>query len=96
MKKTTPGFSARATALAAPKKLEPTMRPRATSSAHSTGASNHERSRTEPITTARSAASISAAIASVRTSSTFVMERASAVGNVVSAVTRRLRASPQR
>ena len=52
-------------ALAAPKKLDPTMRPRATSSAHSTGALNHERSSTETTTTTRSAASRSAATASV-------------------------------
>ena len=52
-------------ALAAPKKLDPTMRPRATSSAHSTGALNHDRSSTEATTTMRSAASRSAATASV-------------------------------
>ena len=51
MKKATPRFSARASALAAPKKLEPTIRPRATSSAHSTGALNRKRSSTETQTT---------------------------------------------
>ena len=51
MKKATPRFSLRASALAAPKKLDPTIRPRATSSAHSTGALNRKRSSTEPQTT---------------------------------------------
>src|SRR3954469_24031783 len=64
-KNVTPTFSPRASALAAPKKLEPTIRPRATSSDHSTGALNSERNVTEPITTARSAASNTAATASV-------------------------------
>src|SRR6202049_977706 len=65
MKNATPRFSARASALAAPKKLDPTMRPRATSSAHSTGALNRKRSSTEPQTTSRSAASRIAAVASL-------------------------------
>src|SRR5882672_1260914 len=69
MKNATPRFSARASALAAPKKLDPTMRPRATSSAHSTGALNRKRSNTEPQTTRRSAASRIAAVASLVTSS---------------------------
>ena len=64
-----PRLSCRASALAAPKKLDPTINPRATSSAHSTGALNTERSSTEPITTARSPASSSAATASVTASS---------------------------
>ena len=51
MKNATPRFSLRASALAAPKKLEPTIRPRATSSAHSTGALNRKRSSTETQTT---------------------------------------------
>ncbi len=50
-KNATPRFSLRASALAAPKKLDPTIRPRATSSAHSTGALNRKRSSTEPQTT---------------------------------------------
>ena len=50
-KNATPRFSPRASALAAPKKLEPTIRPRATSSAHSTGALNRKRSSTETQTT---------------------------------------------
>src|SRR5580704_18260562 len=74
MKKETPGFSRRAMALAAPKKLEPTMRPRATSSAHSTGALNHERSRTETMTTTRSAASRRAAVASVNLSNAGIID----------------------
>ena len=45
-----PVVAPRAMALAAPKKLDPTMRPRATSSAHSTGALSHERRRTETTT----------------------------------------------
>src|SRR6202790_5060816 len=65
MKNATPRFSARPSALAAPKKLDPTMRPRATSSAHSTGALNRKRSNTEPQTTRRSAASRMAAVASL-------------------------------
>src|SRR3954471_8641006 len=68
-RKATPAFSPRAKALAAPKKLEPTIRPRATSSDHSTGRLNSERMVTEPITTARSAISNIAAIASVASSS---------------------------
>src|SRR6478672_10682553 len=64
-KNATPTFSPRATALAAPKKLEPTIRPRATSSDHSTGALNSERSVTVTMTTARSAASSTAATVSV-------------------------------
>src|SRR5882724_9451528 len=64
-KNATPRFSLRASALAAPKKLEPTIRPRATSSAHSTGALNRKRSSTEPQTTRRSAASRMAAVASL-------------------------------
>src|ERR1035437_534723 len=64
-----PAFSPRASALAAPKKLEPTISPRATSSDHSTGALNTERNTTEPITTARSAASSTAATVSVTLSS---------------------------
>src|SRR5436305_7202000 len=64
-KNATPAFSLRATALAAPKKLEPTIRPRATSSDHSTGALNSERSVTDTMTTARSAASSTAATVSV-------------------------------
>src|SRR4030088_2005778 len=68
MKNATPRFSARANALAAPKKLDPTMRPRATSSAHSTGALNRKRSSTEPQTTSRSAASRTAAVASLMAS----------------------------
>src|SRR3982074_3720230 len=58
-KNATPAFSPRASALAAPKKLEPTISPRATSSDHSTGALNSERSSTEPMTTRRSAATSS-------------------------------------
>src|SRR5213079_403657 len=58
-KNATPTFSPRATALAAPKKLEPTIRPRATSSDHSTGALNSERNVTVTMTTARSAATVS-------------------------------------
>src|SRR5450755_3647417 len=69
MKNATPRFSARASALAAPKKLDPTIRPRATSSAHSTGALNRKRSNTEPQTTRRSAASRIAAVASLNASS---------------------------
>src|SRR6202043_3466378 len=69
MKNATPRFSDRASALAAPKKLDPTIRPRATSSAHSTGALNRKRSNTEPQTTGRSAASRSAAVASLNISS---------------------------
>src|SRR5436305_8193281 len=67
-KKVTPAFSPRASALAAPKKLDPTIRPRATSSDHSTGKLNSERNVTEPITTARSAINRTAAIASVASS----------------------------
>ena len=69
MKKATPRFSARASALAAPKKLDPTIRPRATSSAHSTGALNRKRSNTETQTTRRSATSRIAATASLTASS---------------------------
>src|ERR1700737_3818752 len=69
MKNATPRFSLRASAPAAPKKLDPTMRPRATSSAHSTGALNRKRSNTEPQTTRRSAARRIAAVASLKTSS---------------------------
>src|SRR5580704_14087005 len=69
MKNATPRFSLRASALAAPKKLDPTMRPRATSSDHSTGALNRKRSSTEPQTTRRSAASRIAAMASLNASS---------------------------
>src|SRR6202158_841687 len=69
MKNATPRFSLRASALAAPKKLDPTIRPRATSSAHSTGALNRKRSNTEPQTTRRSAASRIAAVASLSASS---------------------------
>src|ERR1044071_7496769 len=68
-KNATPAFSPRASALAAPKKLEPTISPRATSSDHSTGALNVERSTTDTMTTARSAASSTAAIVSVTASS---------------------------
>ena len=73
MKKATPRFSARASALAAPKKLDPTIRPRATSSAHSTGALNRKRSNTETQTTRRSAASRIAATASLKASSEAVI-----------------------
>src|SRR5450631_794861 len=73
MKNATPRFSLRASALAAPKKLDPTMRPRATSSAHSTGALNRERSNTEPQTTRRSAASRIAAVASLMASNATVI-----------------------
>src|SRR3979490_2660405 len=69
MKNATPRFSLRASALAAPKKLDPTIKPRATSSAHSTGALNRKRSSTEPQTTRRSAASRIAAVASLSASS---------------------------
>src|SRR5262245_61602682 len=68
MKKATPRFSPRASALAAPKKLEPTISPRATSSDHSTGALNRKRSSTETHTTTRSAARRMAAIASLKRS----------------------------
>src|SRR5256885_12214089 len=78
-KNATPAFSPRASALAAPKKLEPTIRPRATSSAHSTGALKVERSTTEPMTTARSAASNTAATASVMLSSARTGARTPAV-----------------
>src|SRR5712671_5304456 len=81
-KNATPAFSPRASALAAPKKLEPTIRPRATSSAHSTGALNVERSTTDPTTTARSAASSTAATASVTPSSARTGERAPPVAVV--------------
>src|SRR5258708_14382042 len=64
-KNATPRFSARASALAAPKKLDPTIRPRATSSAHSTGALNRKRSSTETQTTPRSETSRIAATASL-------------------------------
>ena len=73
MKKATPRFSARASALAAPKKLDPTIRPRATSSAHSTGALNRKRSNTETQTTRRSATSRIAATASLKASSEAVI-----------------------
>src|ERR1700730_6967137 len=73
MKNATPRFSLRASALAAPKKLDPTMRPRATSSAHSTGALNRKRSSTEPQTTSRSAARRIAAVASLMASSATVI-----------------------
>ena len=73
MKKATPRFSARASALAAPKKLDPTIRPRATSSAHSTGALNRKRSNTETQTTRRSAASRIAATTSLTASSEAVI-----------------------
>src|SRR5712671_4274285 len=69
MKNATPRFSLRASALAAPKKLDPTIRPRATSSAHSTGALNRKRNNTEPQTTSRSAANRIAAVASLTRSS---------------------------
>src|SRR5579862_1565069 len=59
MTNTMPTFSPRASALAAPKKLDPTISPRAISSDHSTGALNRERSVTEPMTTARTAATAS-------------------------------------
>src|SRR5215468_5678394 len=72
MKKATPRFSPRASALAAPKKLDPTIRPRATSSAHSTGALNRKRASTEPQTTTRSAASMIAAAASLMETSVAV------------------------
>src|ERR1700694_2979790 len=72
-KNATPGFSLRASALAAPKKLDPTMRPRATSSAHSTGALNRKRSNTEPQTTRRSAARRTAAVASLMASNATVI-----------------------
>src|SRR5204862_4045425 len=64
-KNATPTSSPRATELAAPKKLEPTIRPRATSTDHSTGALNSERSVTVTMTTARSAASSTAETVSV-------------------------------
>src|SRR5229473_5733460 len=72
-KNATPRFSLRASALAAPKKLDPTMRPRATSSAHSTGALNRKRSSTEPQTTRRSAARRIAAVASLMASNATVI-----------------------
>ena len=68
MKNATPRFSERASALAAPKKLDPTISPRATSSAHSTGALNRKRSSTEVTTTSRSAASRTAAVTSLTAS----------------------------
>src|SRR5471030_2419049 len=74
MKNATPRFSLRASALAAPKKLDPTISPRATSSAHSTGALNSERSNTEPQTTRRSAASRMAAVASLIVSSAAMIQ----------------------
>src|SRR5208282_271596 len=67
--KATPTFSPRASALAAPKKLDATIRPRAMSSDHSTGALSVERSSTETMTTARSAARNKAAAPSVTRSS---------------------------
>src|SRR5258707_5596356 len=75
MKNATPRFSLRASALAAPKKLDPTMRPRATSSANSTGALKRKRSNTEPTTTSRSAASSIAAMASLAASSEVMIRR---------------------
>src|SRR5882757_7059538 len=74
-KNATPRFSARASALAAPKKLDPTIRPRATSSAHSTGALNRKRNNTDAQTTARSAASRIAATASLTERSEAVIRR---------------------
>src|SRR5260221_7881894 len=74
-KNATPRFSARASALAAPKKLDPTIRPRATSSAHSTGALNRKRSSTETQTTTRSATSRIAATASLVRRSEAVIRR---------------------
>src|ERR1700675_509598 len=68
MKNATPRFSARASALATPKKLTQTMTPGSTSSAHSTGALNRKRSSTEPQTTRRSAARRIAAVASLMAS----------------------------
>ena len=73
MKNATPRFSLRASALAAPKKLDPTIRPRATSSAHSTGALNRKRSNTETQTTSRSATSRIAAVTSLTASSAAVI-----------------------
>ena len=74
MKNATPGLSPRASALAAPKKLEPTISPRATSSDHSTGALNRKRSSTEAQTTSRSAASRIAATASLIASSAAMIQ----------------------
>src|ERR1043165_4938281 len=82
-KKATPAFSPRATALAAPKKLDPTIRPRATSADHSTGALNSERSVTVTMTTARSAASSTAATASVMPSRTRTGTQAPAVAGAL-------------
>src|SRR6478736_5441309 len=73
IKNATPRFSLRASALAAPKKLDPTMRPRATSSDHSTGALNRKRSSTDTQTTKRSAASMIAATASLNSNSEAVI-----------------------
>src|SRR5580704_12094630 len=74
MKKATPGLSPRASALAAPKKLDPTISPRATSSDHSTGALNRNRSSTDTQTTSRSAASRMAATASLIASSAVMIQ----------------------
>src|SRR6185312_13903286 len=88
-KNRTPTFSPRASALAAPKKAEPTIRPRATSSDHSTGALKQKRSSTDAQTTTRSAARRMAAIASLRRSSSVMLpwrppERGTAAVNAIS------------
>src|ERR1700730_1870495 len=81
MKKATPGLSPRASALAAPKKLEPTISPRATSSDHSTGALSRNRSDTDTQTTSRSAASRTAATASlIASNATMIQWRPAGVG----------------
>src|SRR3979409_938451 len=79
-KNATPRFSLRASALAAPKKLDPTIRPRAQSSAHSTGALNKKRSSTETQTTSRSATSRTAAVTSLTASSVAVIRRPALAG----------------
>src|SRR5271163_3611436 len=86
-KNATPTFSPRSNALAAPKNAEPTIRPRAISSDHSTGALKIERRMTEPMTTARSAASNTAAIASVKPSSRRRGERTPSSGRNAARVT---------
>src|ERR1700733_1511582 len=63
-KKAMPTFSPRASAPAAPKKLSATIKPRATSSAHSSGWSKTKRDSTEVQTTSRSANRNSAAMPS--------------------------------
>src|ERR1700755_764995 len=86
-KNLTPGLSPRASALAAPKKLEPTIRPRATSSDHSTGALNANRNDTETHTTTRSAASRAAATASLIASSAAMIQwRPAGVGTAPEAM----------